>query len=256
MLEKSSRPIFIVGSPRSGTTILRLLLDSHPNISCGPESKFLIDINNLVCDKYWHAVTEFGFDKSYWQLKNAQYFSDFQYEYAYKRGKKRWAEKTPAYSMNIETINELFPNCQFIHIIRDGYDVLASVIRKWGYIRGVKFLLLYKWKKHIKKCQSFGVNVGSERYIEIRYENLVKDPEVTLKKLFEGFLHETWSEEILRYQDFPHDGEGWDNFPKQSRHRDMKIYSTSIGLGKKELNPLIKTLFQLSSQDLLNDLGY
>ena len=155
-MANSNKPIFIIGSPRSGTSILRLLLDSHPNISCGPESKFLIEMNNLICKKFWFALADFGFDKSYWQLKNAQYFSDFQYEYARKRGKKRWAEKTPAYSLDLEVINILFPDCQFIHIIRDGHDVLASVVRRWGYIKGVKFL--YKWKKYVRDCQNFGAS--------------------------------------------------------------------------------------------------
>ena len=98
--------------------------------------------------------------------------------------------------------------------------------------------------------------LSSERYLELRYEDLVTDPEKTLKNIFLDYLNEPWSEDILRYQDFPHDGQGWNHFPKQSQDQDIKIYSTNIGLGKKELNPLMKAMFQLSSKDLLEDLGY
>lgn len=253
-MENSNQPIFIIGSPRSGTSLLRLILDSHTNISCGPESKFLPEMSQLICEKYWFAITDYGFDQAYWQQKNAKYFSDFQTEYAQKRGKKRWAEKTPAYSLNLDLINSLFPDCQFIHMIRDGNDVLASIIKRWGYLKGFQFL--FKWKEYVEECQRFGASINPQRYIEIRYEELVNNPEVILKKLCQDFLHEPWQESLLKYQDFPHDGKGWDNFPDQSQDQDLKIYNSNIGLGKKELNPIMKAIFQMSSRDLLKHLGY
>ncbi|HEV8165823.1 MAG TPA: sulfotransferase, partial [Actinomycetota bacterium] len=59
------RPIFIVGCQRSGTTLLRLILDAHPNISCGPETRFLEDLARITGDGNWPRMRLFGFPKEY-----------------------------------------------------------------------------------------------------------------------------------------------------------------------------------------------
>jgi hypothetical protein len=70
----AQKPIFIIGSPRSGTTLLRLILDSHPNISCGPETHFLVDLSKIV-NVHWEQVEAFGFDKAYWHQKLASFLT-------------------------------------------------------------------------------------------------------------------------------------------------------------------------------------
>src|SRR5438270_13758687 len=78
MTTTSTRPIFIVGCQRSGTTLLRLMLDSHQNISCGPETRFLQDFAKLTSES-WARLSPYGLPKSYWLDKAAQssaYFHD------------------------------------------------------------------------------------------------------------------------------------------------------------------------------------
>src|SRR5437667_10431218 len=87
-----AQPIFLVGCPRSGTTLLRLILDSHPEISCGPETHLLGPMHRMF-DR-WSSLQLFGFERDYWYEKMADFINSFQTEYAQRRGKTRWADKT------------------------------------------------------------------------------------------------------------------------------------------------------------------
>src|SRR6185369_10132715 len=70
-------PIFVIGAPRSGTTLLRLILDSHPRISCGEETHFLRDLGAIV-GRHWDLVSTYGFDRDWWLRRIAAFYEDFQ----------------------------------------------------------------------------------------------------------------------------------------------------------------------------------
>ena len=80
--EMSGPPIFVVGCHRSGTTLFRLILDSHPHISCGPETRFLADLEKITDDDNWPRMGLYGFSKDYWHQQVAALFNDFQSRYA------------------------------------------------------------------------------------------------------------------------------------------------------------------------------
>ena len=61
----AAQPIFVIGSPRSGTTLLRLILDSHPSISCGEETHFLRDLESVV-GRNWDLVATYGLGRDWW----------------------------------------------------------------------------------------------------------------------------------------------------------------------------------------------
>jgi hypothetical protein len=83
-------PIFIVGCQRSGTTLVRLMLDSHPNISCGPETRFLRSFQHITDDDQdWPRLSEYGFPKEYWHRKVAELFAGIMQDYATARGTAR-----------------------------------------------------------------------------------------------------------------------------------------------------------------------
>ena len=134
----SGPPIFVVGCHRSGTTLFRLILDSHPAISCGPETRFLADLEKITDDANWPRMGLYGFPKSYWHERVAELFNDFQSRYAVRRGKTRWADKTPLYAGHLDYLNTLFPDALFINIVRDGRDVARSHRDTWGYMSGLK----------------------------------------------------------------------------------------------------------------------
>jgi hypothetical protein len=249
-------PIFIVGCHRSGTTLLRLILDSHPSISCGPETRFLADLEELT-RRNWGYLSNYGFPEEYWQGKFAALFDSFQTDYAHGRGKSRWADKTPKYSLSLGYITKLFPSCQVIHVVRDGRDVVASHRHRWGYWSALK--AVEKWPRYIGAVRAVGANLPPERYYELRYEKLVGDMRSTLEGLLE-FLHEPWDPAVLEYDKQPHDiGGNYSRFVVERRRQSAQksaVYSNRVGAGRRELDPLLETLFRLRSGATLTELGY
>ena len=256
MSHHALRPIFIIGSPRSGTTLIRLILDSHPHISCGPETHFLGLMEKIV-GIHWATLRGYQFDKAYWQRKIADFFTSFQEEYARSRGKTRWAEKTPTYTMHLPFIDGIFPNCQFVHIIRDGRDVVTSHRERWGFRRALTSI--NNWRIFVEAAQSFGRTASENRYHELKYEDLVNDPEPVTRRLFK-FLDEPWVPDVLEFDKKDHHiGESYTDHVA-SRRTELKdqslIYKAAIGAGKRKLGPLLSLAFKFKNGKLLADLGY
>jgi len=256
MTTTTTRPIFIVGCQRSGTTLLRLMLDSHPNVSCGPETRFLQDFAKLTSDS-WDRLSLYGFPKSYWIDKAAEFFDSFQTEYAKSRGKTRWADKTPRYALSLGYIDELFPACQIVHVIRDGRDVVASHRDRWGYWSAVK--AVEKWPRYIRTARRVGDRLPDDRYTEVRYEDLVLNTDATLRELLE-FLGEPWDDAVLHYDQAQHDVAGrYEQFSKDRRGDagdGGAVYRSRVGAHRREIDPLLRTLFAVRAGSTLRALGY
>lgn len=248
-------PIFIVGCQRSGTTLLRLMLDSHPNISCGPETRFLEGLSKLAGEAS-SRLTRYGFPEDYWDRKIAEFFDSFQRDYATRRGRRRWADKTPRYALSLGYINRLFPTCLVIHVIRDGRDVVASHLARWGYWAGLK--AIQKWPRYVRTARRAGQALPDGRYLEVRYEELVADPEKTMRGLLE-FVGEPWDVQVLDYRAMPHDvGDLYQPLTAGRREpgTEESVYRSRVGAHRQELNPLLKVLFNIRSGRLLRELGY
>ncbi|MBX3014597.1 MAG: sulfotransferase [Caldilineaceae bacterium] len=249
------RPIFIIGAPRSGTTLLRLILDAHPHISCGPETGFLVDLAPIV-GRHWQHLALYGFEQSYWIQKMARFFAEFQESYAQQRGKRRWAEKTPQYTPHLAFIRTLFPASQIVHIIRDGRDVMSSYLKRWGYRaawRGIQ-----EWQRAITIAQAVGRQLPASDYYELRYEALVQQPEATIRGLL-TYLQEPWNEKVLHYLDAPHDLQAtYRVYTGQFRTAEAQaqIYDTRVGAWQTTLPFPFKVACQLSAGPLLKTLGY
>ncbi|MGG6238274.1 sulfotransferase family protein [Nodosilinea sp. AN01ver1] len=249
MSDSTVKPIFIVGCPRSGTTLTRSILDAHPNIACGPETAFLKDLQRIVTG-HWSRIEKYGFEKEYWNNKIADFFSTFKSEYAQSQNKSRWADKTPKYLYNLEFIYSLFPSMQIVHVVRDGHDVVLSHLDRWGYKRAID--ATNDWPSCIKSARKFGKTLSSDQYFEIRYEDLVADPENSLKTLFD-YLNEPWSPEIL-------DKAGYSSEITERRRKEgdekSLIYKSRVGVGKKKLDPILTALLNMRAGDLIRELGY
>jgi hypothetical protein len=249
-------PIFIVGCHRSGTTLLRLILDSHPNISCGPETRFLRDLKHLTRDS-WSQLSLYGFPREYWHAKVATMFGSFQQDYANRRGKRRWADKTPLYAMSLDYIIELFPHAQVIHVIRDGRDVVASHRSTFGYWSAVKSTA--KWHRYVNTVRAVGSQLPRDQYFELRYEELIGDTEGTLRTLL-AFLVEPWDDALLQHDKKPHDvASRYSDFTKHRRASTKDsgaIYRSRVGAGKKEIDPFLKLLFWAQNAKTMRELGY
>ena len=228
-----NEPFFILGNPRSGTSLLRLMLNSHPNIVVPPESGFL---------QWWYekhkAITKEEFlDENFisefvrdilsskkiedWELqydslitlinKNkpsnyADICSLVYYLYGRNHNKKDFiiGDKNNYYISHTETINTIYPNAKYVHLIRDGRDVACSYIKVGELKTQSKYKpilptdidkIAKEWSSNIKMIDKFIKKVPS---IKIRYEDLILFPETTLKTITQ-FLSIDYSNKMLNF---------------------------------------------------------
>ena len=205
------RPFFIVGAPRSGSTLLRLMLDGHPRLAIPGEAAFLPAalksrlgygalLEQIVADGWFR---DWGLDESDVRIaarsaapaSPAALLRAVFDAYAAAHGKARWGDKTPNHARHIGRIAAAFPDSQFIHLIRDGRDVAASIVRKgWRSPVGGDFW----WRRNVSAAVAGGRRLGAGRYYEIRLEDLVAETEVVLRGLC-SFLGEEYVPELVEH---------------------------------------------------------
>ncbi len=213
----ATRPVFVVGCPRSGTTLLQLMLDSHPNLALPPETVFIVEVGGHVASKRWTAAEALSQITGHMGFARLELSPDLVARavaqlrppdtaavlrlvlsvYAAAHGKKRWGEKTPIQVFYLPMLARLFPDAQFLHVIRDGRETAASLSEMWW---GPHSLLGggFIWRSAVRKGRDDGLELGSGRYLEQRLEDLVARPEQELRALC-GFLAETFDESMLQY---------------------------------------------------------
>ena len=250
-------PIFVIGSPRSGTTLLRLILDSHPHISCGEETHFLRDLESVV-GRNWDLVATYGLSREWWIEHLRGLYDTFQAEVLARDGKSRWAEKDPTYTLHLPFIEELFPSAVYIHLLRDGHDVVASFRDRWGYKSAARAART-EWARYVHAARALGRRLPPARFLELRYEQLVTDPEAQGQRLFE-FLGEPWDPSVLEFDPRDHSAtERYQWFSAQQREaggEERTIYRSRVGTGAASLDPLLRTILRRRHGALLRELGY
>ena len=254
---------FIVGRPRSGTTLLRTLFDAHPNVIVPAECQLIINlfpkygqIKNWSVeqlDEYYHDLyKQWRFDL--WPIDKDRLYESLiacegensyatickvvYYEYRSIYGHNlllALGDKNPGYTIYTRRLIKIFPEAKFIHIIRDYRDNFVS-------IRNVDFelpfisLTVSKWKHFVKKFrQAAEKHPGT--HLEIRYEDLVTYPEETFKNLCE-FVGIPYSS--IPFNFYKKSGEVLKAFPKklvEKYHASLmqKVNTSRLGLWKKEL---------------------
>lgn len=208
---------FIVGVGRSGTTMLRLMLDAHPELTIPPETHFvpaLIEaiesgaapekaVESMTAVRQWgdlgiepEQVLERwrGLDS----FEAGAALRAFYAIYTERQGKPRWGDKTPIYVKNMRRIERVLPEARFIHVIRDGRDVALS---RWKRTLGDKDpapaqQVAEGWERRIRRAQKQGSKL--DNYLELRYEDLVTDTEPNLRRIAE-FIELDWDPAMLTY---------------------------------------------------------
>jgi hypothetical protein len=258
-------PIFAGGAGRSGTTLLRVILDSHPNIACGPELK----VTPALCRLWQDFQTSLSPPlREYLLTPNdinaifAQTIVSLLEKYRQKSGKLRVAEKSPNNVFFFEHLNHMFPDSPLIHVIRDGRDVVCSLLTmQWmdpktgkplEYTRDVRKAAEY-WARAVRTGQTVARQKPSvaKRYVELRYEELVNDPVSTLHPLF-TFLDEPWDPAVLQFHQQQRNLAGESSAEQVSR----ELYTSAVARWQRDLKPEHKSAIKDVAGDLLVELGY
>jgi len=204
-----NQPIFLGGCERSGTTLLRVILDTHSNIHCGPEAKIIAKTipawlnqrhtNSDVLREYYR-FTDATIDALYRKIILT----------AISRGNTlttRWiAEKSPQNVFYYHQIRALFPQSPIINMVRDGRDVVASLLEMdWRSDKGkpLDFTIdiraaCQRWLAAVNANESFRTSASAAPYLQIRYEDLVSEPKTAITDIL-GLLNEEWEDGLLDF---------------------------------------------------------
>ncbi len=245
-------PIFVVGCPRSGTTILRWCLDSHPRISAGPEESAIYFLSKDDNAKARERREGYGVDEDDWCAMVRKLVEGLMRPYAESQGKTRWALKHPELSFAIPFLDKVYPECQVIHIVRDPADVIASCQRRFERSRAHRYGKL--WDSHVRAAERDGSKLGSNRFRTIRYEDLVSEPEKQLRELI-GWLGEPWSDEALWVHARTHRYPAVRK-PEAGVQRMVALHTRSVGGGQKNANLVSLLYLKAKATDLTGRFGY
>lgn len=208
----------VVGVGRSGTTLLRLMLDAHPELAIPSETHFLAGMLNhppeggeafvatLIAAHTWNdfhlnprELSELVAAKGQFDLAEA--VRTFYLMYADRFGKTRWGDKSPPYVRHMEPLFRLLPEARFVHMIRDGRDVALSYRGKWfGPARmGIEAAAVF-WKETILGARAVGARLPAGTYTETRFEDLLAWPQTSLRRIC-GVLDLPWDATMLDYHE-------------------------------------------------------
>lgn len=206
--DQNSPLIFIGGMPRSGTTLMRVMMDAHPEVRCGEETRVIPRI--LGMRNHWQKseierkrLVEAGINDAV--IDSA--VSAFILEIIAKHGDAapRLCNKDPFTLKSSQYLSSLFPNAKFILMIRDGRAVIHSVISRKVTISGFDLknpkMCLEKWNTAMEVMYSQCLRVGPMRCMPVYYEQLALHPEVWMHRILE-FLDIPWNNSVLHHEDF------------------------------------------------------
>jgi protein-tyrosine sulfotransferase len=255
------RHVVVGGAPRSGTTLLRRIFDRHPNLCSGPETKLFVPAGFNVAwlaKAYGIAPEDVARMRSE-SASQAAFVDAFAARSRAVAGKGRWMEKTPMNIQHLDWIVSRFPEVSVIHLIRDGRDVICSMREHpdWRWLEG-------QWQKVVVPrplewyAQRWVGDTtagmrwrGDPRYVEVRYEDLVRDPVTELRRLCEA-IGEPVDEGWLAAVTAPAGPVGDDGRPDDKG----PISGSSIGRWRRDLRPEEQALVTRVCGPRLEELGY
>ena len=216
-------PFFVLGHPRSGTTLLRALLCNHSDVFIPPENGGLwkmVRVFGSLRGQSWENVvigvlTEFarGYEFDLWNINLEDLSNEAlqlapeqrslgnligliyrKYGAVHAPGKNVWGDKTTPGSFSyLGKLSRVFPHSAYVHIVRDGRDCVASSI-KAGFFDKSYSVAAQAWVDNVRGCRKFGQRCESNgRFLELRYEDLIRMPAEIVRSLcdFLGLEYES-----------------------------------------------------------------
>jgi hypothetical protein len=274
--------VFIVGCPRSGTTLFQRVVDAHPELAVIDETLWILRlyrrsegvtadglvtprvIDDLLADRRFVrldlpiADVERLLDGG--RTPYTRFVSGIFDLYGRSRGKPLVGDKSPGYVRRIPTLHQLFPEARFVHLIRDGRDVALSatgwkkadrIFRGWpDWPDDPWTTAALWWERSVRLGRDASGLLPPGRYHEVKYEALVADPTAESRKLC-AFLDLPYDEAMVRFHEGrtrPQRGRGTKSqwLPPTSGLRDWRTQMSADALER----------FEAAAGDLLDELGY
>jgi hypothetical protein len=269
----NSPPVLVLGVRRSGTTLLRVMLDRHPRLAVPDESyfvpqlahrhrgavdpdEFVEDLRRLPTVREWDIDPEAVRRQLHEGMTTGEAIAAVYEQYAADRGKDRWGDKTPMYMQYLLLLERLFPDALYVHLIRDGRDAALSflsmprgiVTETWAHPRTVADFAC-QWRTEVAAAQGLGSRVGPGRYLEVRYEELVAEPEAGLRRICD-FAALSFAADMLGYAEEV-------DVSAKPHHQSLKLPPTP---GLRDWRTAMTrddvATFEEVAADLLIELGY
>lgn len=261
--------LFVGGVARSGTTLLRNMLNAHPLVAVPDESPFIREVHKELVRRgapddvelAWMLIRHERFFRQ-WGLDHADVeaalavWSPNSYSdlirvlfatYARKEGKPLSADKTPSHAYCFDWFAERFPASRFVHLIRDPREVCMSLsVQPWqpgGIVAAAE-----KWVDTVTRA-NMARELLADRFIEIRYEQLVREPRAVLKTLC-AFAGLPFADEMMSYTAAPR--------LLPDRHHAMSRASPRRGLRpwREELERGDVAMIELIAAEMMRQVGY
>ena len=270
---------FFVGCGRSGTTLLRAMFDAHRDMAVPDEVAFIIRYARP------HYALQYGWPRRFdaarcadlivadpsfrrWPITETEVraaltdavptsFADTirrLYSLAAARsGKPRYADKTPMHVLHLRRLGRLFAEARFVHVVRDGRDVAMSY-RSVGWGPTTVEDAAVRWRRSVLRGRRDGERLGPSRYREVRYEELVADPERVLRELC-GFLDLDWDEGVLHHHERAAGVIAATRFP-DAHGRLLLPPTPGLRDWRREMAAADVARFEAVAGELLDELGY
>jgi hypothetical protein len=266
-------PLFVLGVRRSGTTLLRVMLDRSSKLAVPDESYFIpqladrhhgrVEVDPFVDDlrrvgtlREWEVDPDDVRARLRPGMSAGEAIGTVYETYAAARGKARWGDKTPMYMQHLRLLERLFPEALYVHLVRDGRDAAVSflqmpagiVTESWGHPRSVADFAC-QWSTEVRAARALGGRVGPGRYLELRYEQLVESPEDVLGEIC-SFAGLPWEPSMLDY------AAEVDVSARPHQQNLRRPPTTGLRNWRAELAPGDVAAFEEVGGDVLAELGY
>jgi hypothetical protein len=266
-------PLFVLGVSRSGTTLLRVILDRSPGIAIPDETffvpqlahrhrspvdpgRFLDDLRRFPRLAAWGVSAEDLAARLRSGMTVGEALDATFSAYAAKHGKPRWGDKTPMYMRHLDLVDRLFPAAQYVHLIRDGRDAALAfldmpegvVTKTWAHPESPAAFAC-EWSTEVRRARALGRRVGGARYFEVRYEDLVVDTRSIVESVcrFAGLPFEP---SMLEYSS------AVDVSAKPHHQRLLQPPTRGVRDWRSQMSDEDVLAFEAVAGDLLAELGY
>ncbi len=264
---RSRAPVMILGHGRSGTSILSRLFRNYLGVAFGTESQFIVRyfrmlgrygdlhddrnlsrlVRHITTERWFRRSRKFGFEttpeailedvreRTYRGVLDAVFL-----QLAKQLGMARWGDKAPDYALDLDVIGGLFPDAQYVHIVRDGRDVALSVMEMpWG--ANNLFTAAVRWKQSVRLIDDFLARLPERQRLTITYEGLLSDPVGTFSQIIPFLDIDDSDGALLRHV---------------SDHLPGDLNRANFDKWRSRFSPTERARFERVAGDLLREHGY